>query len=38
MLRGCSRDHNRKLVDLAEALLATGRLPNEDRILRQVLG
>ena len=38
VLRGCSRDHNRKLVDLAEALLATGRLPNEDRILRQVLG
>ncbi|MDT0213192.1 GAF and ANTAR domain-containing protein [Rothia sp. ARF10] len=38
VLRACSQDHNRKLVDVAEAFVTTGLLPNEKRYVHQMEG
>ncbi|MFW5473832.1 GAF and ANTAR domain-containing protein [Knoellia sp. CPCC 206450] len=38
VLRACSRDHNRKLVDVAEALVLTGLLPDEQRNVHRLQG
>ena len=37
VLRVCSQDHNRRIVDLAENFLAAGRLPDEEQALQRAL-